>query len=181
MTPPQVSSLGFSEYLSYSALDSQGTICTNFLMTVPTGMMGRFSMNGRNGNMTRVNLIVEQVTSLLRAGTYKKGDRLPSVRQAALEHGVSKNTMAEAYDRLVAEGLLEARVGSGYYVVYRDLAASNAPQPHIAEAADAVSLLREQLDQHYEVRPGDGRPPPSWMEASELRKHFEGFKVSGAG
>jgi len=78
---------------------------------------------------------------MLRTGVYKGGERLPSVRQAAEEHGVSKNTMAEAYDRLVAEGLLEARVGSGYYVVYRDLAASNAPQPHIAEAADAVSLL----------------------------------------
>jgi DNA-binding transcriptional MocR family regulator len=139
-------------------------------------MMGRFSMNGRNGNMTRVNLIVEQVTSLLRAGTYKKGDRLPSVRQAALEHDVSKNTMAEAYDRLVAQGLLEARVGSGYYVAHLDLPRVSPPRAHVAEAVDLVSLLREQLDQHYDVRPGDGRLPPSWMEDSELHRCFSGFK-----
>ncbi|MDJ0933492.1 GntR family transcriptional regulator [Breoghania sp.] len=47
------------------------------------------------------------MSGLLFAGAYKPGDRLPSVHQAAREHDVSKNTMAETYDRLVAQGLLE--------------------------------------------------------------------------
>ncbi len=93
---------------------------------------------------------------------------------------MSKNTMAEAYDRLVAQGYLEARPGSGYYVARTGVAQPVRPQPSLAEATDVVSLLREQLDPVYEVRPGDGRPPASWMEGSELRRHFGGFKVSSA-
>ncbi len=136
-------------------------------------------VDNRHGRATRVEIIVERVTAMLAAGAYRLGERLPSVRQAAQEHGVSKNTMAEAYDRLVARGLLEARIGSGYYVAHRDLPRASPPSPHVAEAVDVVSLLREQLDQHYEVRPGDGRPPASWMEGSELRRQFSSFKVSG--
>ena len=129
---------------------------------------------------TRVGSIVDRVSSNLHRGGYQVGQRLPSIRRAAQDHGVSKNTMADAYDRLVAQGLLEARGGSGYYVAH--IGPANAPvlQPHLANATDVVSLLSEQLDQHFEVRPGDGRPPPSWMEASELRRHFSSFKMSGA-
>ena len=116
----------------------------------------------------------------LHRGGYQVGQRLPSVRRAAQDNGVSKNTMAEAYDRLVAQGLLEARGGSGYYVAHVGFSHAPASRPHLADATDVVSLLSEQLDQHYEVRPGDGRPPPSWMEGSELRRHFSGFKMSGA-
>jgi DNA-binding transcriptional MocR family regulator len=43
-------------------------------------------------------------------------------------------------------------------------------------AVDVVSMLREQLEQHYEVRVGDGRPPPSWMEGSEVGGHLKRAK-----
>ncbi len=125
---------------------------------------------------TRVATIVDVVSRRLAQGRFKIGERLPSVRRAAEEHGVSKNTMAEAYDQLVAQGLLQARAGSGYYVTKRDLPRANGPSPHLAAAIDRISLLREQLDRHYEVRPGDGRPPASWMEGSELRRHFARLK-----
>ena len=134
----------------------------------------------RSPSPTRVETIVAHVRTHLHRGGSQVGQRLPSIRRAAQEHGVSKNTMAEAYDRLVAQGLLEARGGSGYYVAHVGVPYAPASQPHLADATDAVSLLSEQLDQHFEVRPGDGRPPPSWMEASELRRHFSGFKMSGA-
>lgn len=129
-------------------------------------------------NHTRVEAIVAQVSDRIGKSAYKLGERLPSVRQAAQEYGVSKNTMAEAYDRLVATGLLQSRPGSGYYVAHVELPSPSPPPPHVAAAVDLVSLLREQLDRHYEVRPGDGRPPASWMEGSELRRHFAGFKTS---
>ncbi|MDQ0316899.1 aminotransferase-like domain-containing protein [Amorphus orientalis] len=128
---------------------------------------------------TRVEAIVGKVSAGLANGAYKVGDRLPSVRQAAEDYGVSKNTMAEAYDRLVAQGLLEARAGSGFYVSHLELPRPTAPPPHVATAVDLVTLLGEQLDRRYEVRPGDGRPPSSWMEGSELRRHFASFKAAG--
>ncbi|MEZ5785181.1 MAG: PLP-dependent aminotransferase family protein [Xanthobacteraceae bacterium] len=123
---------------------------------------------------------MQDVAARLGQGAFKVGERLPSVRRAAEEHGVSKNTMAEAYDRLVAQGLLEARPGSGYYVSHLKLPRASPPPPHVAAAVDLVSLLREQLDRHYELRPGDGRPPPSWMEGSELRRHFASYKGAGS-
>ncbi|MCR4267695.1 PLP-dependent aminotransferase family protein [Nitratireductor sp. ZSWI3] len=135
-------------------------------------------MEDDNLRLSRADRIVQHVSGLLSAGAFKAGERLPSVRQAAREHGVSKNTMAEAYDRLVARGLLEARAGSGYYVAQFQLPRSVPPAPHVAAAVDVVSLLREQLDQHYEVRPGDGRPPALWMEGSELKRYFSGFKTA---
>ena len=76
---------------------------------------------------TRVEAIVELVAERLAKGAYKEGERLPSVRRAAQDHGISKNTMAEAYDRLVAQGLLEARPGSGFYVSRLELPRTSAP------------------------------------------------------
>ena len=123
--------------------------------------------------------IVESVIGLIEGGTFKTGERLPAIRIAAENFGVSKNTMADAYDRLVSLGYLEARRGSGYYVRPIRLKPMAARPPHVAEALDLVSLLREQLEQHYAVRVGDGRPPPSWMEDSELGKHLNGSRPGG--
>lgn len=123
--------------------------------------------------MGRVENVARQISQQISVGVYRSGQRLPSVRQAAKDHGLSKNSMAEVYDRLVAKGVLAARQGSGYYVT-ESLAVEYVPTvPHVQEAIDIVSLLREQLDQHYEVRPGDGRPPASWMEGSEIGRHFQ--------
>ena len=123
--------------------------------------------------------IVETVIGLIEGGTYKTGERLPAIRSAAGNFGVSKNTLADAYDRLVSLGYLEARRGSGYYVRPIRLKPMAARPPHVAEALDLVSLLREQLEQHYAVRVGDGRPPPSWMEDSELGRHLNGSRPGG--
>ncbi|TYC53709.1 PLP-dependent aminotransferase family protein [Rhodobacterales bacterium] len=139
--------------------------------------MGTISVISGRRRQSRVDQIVEKVALLLDAGAYRTFERLPSIRQAAREHGVSKNTMAEAYDRLVARGLLEARAGSGYYMTQTRVPSSPSPAPHVTAAVDGVSLLREQLEKQYEVRPGDGRPPPFWMEGSELRRHFGNAKA----
>lgn len=133
--------------------------------------------DGSNGRpRTRVDAIVDRMMDMIAGGLLKPGGRVASIRRAAADHAVSKNTMAEAYDRLVALGHLEGRPGSGYYVGAAR-PPSPRPRPHVAEALDLVSLLREQLDQRYEVRPGDGRPPPSWMEGSELGAQFGGVRL----
>jgi DNA-binding transcriptional MocR family regulator len=123
-----------------------------------------------------VDEIVQRLADAMERGLLKPGERLASVRRAAVDHGVSKNTMAEAYDRLVASGHLEVRRGAGYFASSAPRPARARVPPHLAEAIDAVSLLREQLEARHEVRPGDGRPPPSWMEGSELAAQFAGGK-----
>ncbi|PWT91870.1 MAG: PLP-dependent aminotransferase family protein [Acidobacteria bacterium] len=54
-------------------------------------------------------------TSIL-TGQFSAGYRLPATRQMAEEYGVSRNTIAAAYDQLIAEGYVQARTGSGTYV-----------------------------------------------------------------
>ncbi len=46
----------------------------------------------------------------------RPGGKLPSIRAFADTHKVSRSTVVEAYDRLVAMGYLQSRRGAGFYV-----------------------------------------------------------------
>jgi GntR family transcriptional regulator/MocR family aminotransferase len=50
------------------------------------------------------------------AGQLAPGARLQSTREMAAELNVSRNTVVNAYEQLLAEGYLEGQVGSGTYV-----------------------------------------------------------------
>src|SRR5690606_5191947 len=50
------------------------------------------------------------------AGRIQRGRRVPSTRQLAVEHGVSRTTAVEAYERLIAEGYLVSSQGAGVFV-----------------------------------------------------------------
>ncbi len=47
---------------------------------------------------------------------YQVGDKLPSIRKVATLYNLSKNTVESAYSQLYAEGYVESRAKSGYYV-----------------------------------------------------------------
>jgi GntR family transcriptional regulator/MocR family aminotransferase len=53
---------------------------------------------------------------IILAGGVQPGERLPASRTLGSDLGVSRTTVIEALDRLIAEGLLESRVGSGTFV-----------------------------------------------------------------
>src|SRR5262245_65767333 len=67
------------------------------------------------------------------AGRLNPGTRLPASRGLARELGVSRNTVLNAYEQLLAEGYLEGRLGSGTYVPHalpdELLRAAPAPSP----------------------------------------------------
>ncbi len=46
-------------------------------------------------------------------GQLRRGERLPSTRMLAHDLGVSRNTITSAYEQLLAEGYIEAKVGAG--------------------------------------------------------------------
>ena len=123
-------------------------------------------------SQSKVVALAQSIEQSIEQGGIAVGARLRSIRDAAAKEGVGRNTVVEAYARLAARGYVEARAGSGYYV--RKPHGLRAPLPplHVTEAVDVVSLLREQLEQHYQVRVGEGRPPASWLEGSELRRHL---------
>jgi DNA-binding transcriptional MocR family regulator len=117
---------------------------------------------------TRVEQVAAGLTGRIDRGLLRPGERLPSIRAAAAAFAVSKNTIVHAYERLVASGRVESRPGSGFYVSGRRPAPAATLAPAPPRAVDSVWLLREQLDRHYDVRVGDGRPPPAWMEGAEV-------------
>ena len=121
---------------------------------------------------TRVEQVVASLAEDIDRGLLRAGERLPSIRAAAARFAVSKNTAVNAYERLVASGRVESRPGSGFYVSGRRPAPAASPGPVPVAAVDSVWLLREQLDRHYDVRVGDGRPPPSWMESLEIGRRL---------
>lgn len=132
-------------------------------------------MNGYNLGraMTKAERIVNSLRQQIGKGVLAPGASVPSIRRAAEDHGVSRNTVVEAYERLVAMGFLTARRGAGFFVAEatRPVRQHETPR-HVVEAVDHISLLRAQLDQNYDVRVGDGRPPGSWMTATIPRRIF---------
>lgn len=62
--------------------------------------------------------LYRRVRSLILSGELRHGARLASSRSLASALGMSRNSVLTALDRLVADGLLDARKGSGVYVTY---------------------------------------------------------------
>ena len=60
--------------------------------------------------------IRDRFSRLIKSGTFKTGDRLPSIRSLAKTIQVNKLTVIEAYSVLEADGLIHARPGAGYFV-----------------------------------------------------------------
>jgi DNA-binding transcriptional MocR family regulator len=101
----------------------------------------------------------------------KPGTRLPSIRRFAQQQRVSRSTVVEAYDRLIATGEVESRRGSGFYVRarqtdhHRPAKAARAPRAPAAPTLDVVWLLRSMLRQSpASDHPGAGLLPPAWLD-----------------
>lgn len=60
--------------------------------------------------------LVERIELAIVSGRYKPGDKLPSVRELAVEAGVNPNTMQKAMARLEREKLLYTERTSGRFV-----------------------------------------------------------------
>lgn len=72
--------------------------------------------------------IYTQIRQRIRSGDLPAGTRLPPERRLAEMLGVNRTTVVNAYRELAAEGLVEARVGSGT-VVCAPPALAEAPRP----------------------------------------------------
>ena len=77
----------------------------------------------QSGRLTRTGEVMAAIRLKVSSRALMPGDRLPSIRSFAATLGVSPSTVVEAYDRLVAEGLIRARRGSGFYVARTGLPA----------------------------------------------------------
>ncbi len=60
--------------------------------------------------------IVDQVRRLVAVGALREGERLPTVRELAVQARVNRNTAARAIQDLEREGIVRTRVGQGTFV-----------------------------------------------------------------
>jgi GntR family transcriptional regulator/MocR family aminotransferase len=111
---------------------------------------------------TRVRAQLENaLRDAVRSGRLGAGIRLPSSRTLAGDLGIARNTVAEVYSQLVAEGWLTARTGSGTSV---------AGHPAVAAASteQAAGVARGPL--RYDLRAGEPDvsvfPRGPWLAAA---------------
>ena len=94
------------------------------------------------------------------SGRLGPGRRLPSSRALAADLGIARNTVAEAYGQLVAEGWLTARQGSGTRVAERPEATEPARRRRSAPGAGSATTCvpARPTSRPFRARPGFARP-----------------------
>jgi len=139
--------------------------------------------------LTLVDQLVQWGRRRIDERVFRPGMRMPSIRKLAVDKGVSRFTVVEAYERLVAHGYLDSRRGSGFFVrdrtssndshVHPTLATERAPVP---STIDVVWLLRNMLHTSSPAKgPGIGYLPASWLNGELLTGAFRALsRQSGA-
>jgi DNA-binding transcriptional MocR family regulator len=125
----------------------------------------------RQGGESLVDQIVRSVEARIDDKLLRTGARMPSIRRFADMQQVSRFTVVEAYDRLVAKGFLESRRGSGFFVRERSpmiVAGSAAVRPSDPQPQhlDVVWLVRNMFRQQHPSHkmPGSGLLPNEWLD-----------------
>ncbi|MBE6933126.1 MAG: GntR family transcriptional regulator [Ruminococcaceae bacterium] len=105
------------------------------------------------------------LTEAIVTGVYAPGQRLPSVRELAMEAGVNPNTMQRALTELEQDGLISAQATVGHFVtseegqirmVHRAMAVEKAKeflramQSIGCSPREAIALLEKIKEEHHE-------------------------------
>ncbi|MFB6779753.1 PLP-dependent aminotransferase family protein [Streptomyces sp. NPDC056352] len=106
--------------------------------------------------------LMDALREAVRTGRLAPGTRLPSSRTLAADLGIARNTVADAYAELVAEGWLTARQGSGTRVAQRA-----EPRPVATTAPRSRPVRRRPA---YSLMPGSPDlstfPRADWLKAA---------------
>ncbi len=130
--------------------------------------------------VTRYQQLAEELADAIRAGLLRPGDRLPSVRLACEQRGVSPSTVFQAYGHLESLGLIEARPRSGFFV--RALRRPVRARPEVAlprSEATPVAISELVFDLLGSTRDADVVPLGSAFPAAHLFP-FDELARSGA-
>ena len=121
--------------------------------------------------------LAARLAAMIQQGTYRPGDRLPSVRQLSKQQEVSISTVLQAYYLLEDRGLIEARPQSGYYVCARSGRALLEPEisspeldPRDVSVQELVLMvLRDTLKPNL-LQFGTAIPHPDLLATGKLNR-----------
>ncbi|GAA2955132.1 PLP-dependent aminotransferase family protein [Streptomyces enissocaesilis] len=113
--------------------------------------------------------LMDALREAVRTGRLAPGTRLPPSRSLAVDLGIARNTVADAYAGLVAEGWLTARQGSGTHVAQRAAPQRAASQRAVGRPADG-SRRGARRTPAYSLLPGApdlaSFPRAEWLKAA---------------
>ncbi|MGO4485747.1 PLP-dependent aminotransferase family protein [Rhizobium pisi] len=129
-------------------------------------------MNEEMAGRTRVETVMATIRQRIAGRSLTPGARLPSVRGLAASMKLSTSTVVDAYERLVAEGAILSRPGSGFYVANQAAPFALAEAgPKLDRAVDPFWISRQSLEaDETDLKPGCGWLPPSWLPGDSMRR-----------
>lgn len=89
--------------------------------------------------------IIDQVKSAIATGLIEPGDRLPTVRQLAVDLSINPNTVARAYTELELTGLVETQMGSGTFVGQRKVEQDDVERRRLLDEVCQELLSRASM------------------------------------
>jgi DNA-binding transcriptional MocR family regulator len=122
--------------------------------------------------------VAQELSAMIRGGTLATGDALPSIRVLSEQRSVSPSTIQRAYEHLEADGLIESRPRSGYYVLGRRKAPfeprSSSPKTGATrlEVSDLVFETLEASRDRGVVPLGSAFPSPTLFPWAKLARYL---------
>lgn len=140
-------------------------------MVLSAVQMAQYELDAAVG-VTLVAQVMAAVRKQISGRQLRPGVKLPSIRDMAQRLQVSKSTIVDAYERLVAEGVVQSRRGSGFYVTgHLPPFSLSEVGPHLDREVDPVWMTRQSLDDAKGLlKPGCGWLPNVWMPEADIRR-----------
>jgi len=135
-------------------------------------------IDSRSGHKTFLyEAIADEIAELINLGTFRPGERIPSVRQMSRQRKISITTALQAYLTLENRGLIEARPQSGYYVRSRLPASllepnesTPSPDPTQVSKRELVMMVMQDTLNPNLIQLGAAIPHPDLVATEKLNR-----------
>ncbi len=116
-----------------------------------------------------------ELIDLIREGTLKGSEKLPSIRQASKRYGISQATVIEAYYLLETQGLIVAKDRSGFYVrpmlnhaLKTPKQITDATQTTEVNVSNLIFATLQNKKESHTIPFGTAFPSPAMFPIAEL-------------
>ncbi len=104
----------------------------------------------RNSDIPVYRQLEKQISSMIKAGNLKPGDKLLPERDLAVKLGISRGTVKKAYEELARDGVVEIIQGKGSFIANDE---STAPAGRKERAVSLISgLINDMINMKFSFR-----------------------------